>query len=230
MKGKEDIYFKYGFIAICLLELVSIIFEIKDLMHVSKPLLMPALLVYFRKSTSGPINLSFILAALALVFSFVGDSVLMYSAENEIYFMIGLGAFAVAQLLYVFSFSQAVDQDSSELPDTVKVIYATPFVLLGLGLLWFLWPGLGALKIPVTVYASLIMTMAIYATYRNGRSSQESVNQVILGAVLFVLSDALIAINKFHSPMENERIFVMVTYMLAQWNIINGLQKHYNAQ
>lgn len=189
---------------------------------------MPVLIVYLRKGTTGPITPSLLLAAVALIFSFFGDSFLMFTEKNELFFLLGLGSFAVAQVLYAISFSKAVDVDSNPLPGISQFLYAIPFALFGLGLLYMIWGGIGDLKIPVTVYATLIMTMAVFAVYRNTRSSQESINQVILGAVFFVLSDSLIAINKFYAPMENGHVFIMITYMLAQWNIVNGLQKHYN--
>jgi uncharacterized membrane protein YhhN len=228
MNEKIPTYLKYAFVAICVAELCAEFFDLKDLRHTLKPMLMPVLLVYLRKGTTGPLTLSFILAVFALVFSFVGDSVLMYADKDELYFMMGLGAFATAQVLYAVAFSKAVDMNSLPMPNVQKVIYAVPFIFIGLALLWMLWPGIGALKIPVTIYAALIITMAVMAVYRNGRSSTESVNQVILGASFFILSDALLAINKFHTPMQNSGLFIMMTYMLAQWNIINGLQKHFN--
>ncbi len=221
-------YLKYAFVALCVLEIASEMMAWDGLIHLVKPLLMPVLLVYMRKSTTGPITPSLLLAAGALIFSFLGDSLLMYAPVDELYFLLGLGAFAIAQLFYVFTFSKAVDTDSPAVSGTLKVLYSVPFVLYAVFFLLLIWEGIGALQIPVTIYTALIISMALAAVYRQGRAGREGVNQVIFGAILFVLSDSLIAINKFYAPMENARVFIMLTYVLAQWNIVNGLVKHYN--
>ena len=219
---------KYIFIVLCITELAAEMMALEVLVQLTKPLLMPVLLVYMRKSTTGPISLSLLLAAAALIFSFVGDSVLMYASLDEMYFLIGLGAFAVAQLFYVFSFSKAVNTNIPPLSNILKILYSTPFLIYSVVFISLIWDGIGALKIPVSIYTALIMSMALSAVYRQGRADRDGVNQVIFGAILFVLSDSLIAINKFYAPMENARFFIMLTYILAQWNIVNGLVKHYN--
>ncbi|MEO9964451.1 MAG: lysoplasmalogenase [Reichenbachiella sp.] len=222
---------KYVFVVITVVELASHAFGWKFLNEFTKPLLMPVLLVYLRKGMKVPVNLSFIFAVFALVFSWFGDVALMYVHKREWFFLLGLGAFAVAQSLYFFSFKHAKTSGGDDnFTPFQHVLNVFPFAVFAIGLLWTLWPSLGGLKLPVTVYASLIVTMALGAIYRNGRTSTESFNQVVFGAILFILSDSLIAINKFYAPMENASIWIMSTYILAQWNIINGLQKHYNNQ
>ncbi|UXX78395.1 lysoplasmalogenase [Reichenbachiella carrageenanivorans] len=219
---------KYVFIAIAIAELCSHVLEWKLLNEFTKPMLIPVLLVYLRKGMKTPVNLSFIFAVFALVFSWFGDVALMYVYKRDWYFLVGLGAFAVAQVLYFFSFKHAKTGEEKATPLLQHMMNVLPFAIFVIGLLWTLWPMLGELKMPVAVYAVLICTMALGAVYRNGRTSTDSFNQVVFGAILFILSDSLIAINKFYAPMENSAIWIMGTYILAQWNIINGLQKHYN--
>lgn len=220
---------KYVFIVIAVAELLSHAMEWSWLNQFTKPLLMPVLLVYFRKGMKGPVNLSFILAVFALLFSWFGDVALMYVAEADWFFLLGLGAFAVAQTLYLFSFKNAKTQGGGDNFAPIQHVFNVfPFAVFAIGLLYTLWPSLDGLKIPVTIYATLICMMALGAVYRNGRTNVESFNQVVFGAILFILSDALIAINKFYAPMENASIWIMGTYILAQWNIINGLLKDYN--
>ncbi|WP_422359325.1 lysoplasmalogenase [Reichenbachiella sp.] len=222
---------KYVFIVIAVAELLSHAMEWSWLNQFTKPLLMPVLLVYFRKGMRVPVNLSFILAVFALLFSWFGDVALMYVGEADWFFLLGLGAFAVAQTLYFFSFKNAKTQGGGDNFAPIQHMFnVLPFAVFAIGLLYTLWPSLDGLKIPVTIYATLICTMALGAVYRNGRTNTESFNQVVFGAILFILSDSLIAINKFYAPMENASIWIMGTYILAQWNIINGLLKGYNGR
>jgi len=226
MKGSS--FIKFLFLSVCLIELTARFFNWPEVNLFTKPLLMPLLLIYFTKSLSSSPNTSFLLACWALVFSCIGDVVLLFQDRDSIFFLIGLSAFAIAQLLYVVSFLKA--RHSNEVPTSNihKISYSTPFVLLGAALLWKVYPPAGALGIPVLIYALLLLTMVISAMLRKGQTNQASFNQLFFGAALFMLSDSLIAWNKFLTPQEYSGLFIMATYVLAQWNIANGLLKHYN--
>jgi len=228
MKKSDSDIVKYIFIVICVLELASHILVLPEMNHYTKPLLMPALIIYFRRSLLSPPNLSFLIAVLALIFSWVGDVSLMYQNNNPMYFLIGLSAFAVAQILYIFSFSRARYNNETVLSMGRQFGYSIPFVLIGLVLLWNLVPEAGDLAYPLIVYALLLLAMVIASILRMEQTNQPSFNQLFFGAILFLLSDSLLAMNKFLMPMENSGLFIMLTYLLAQWNIVNGLLKHYN--
>jgi uncharacterized membrane protein YhhN len=83
--------------------------------------------------------------------------------------------------------------------------------------------NLGALKIPVIVYILGILTMAIAAFGRKDRVDPTSFNLVFLGALFFVLSDSILAINKFLVAVPGAHILVMGTYAAAQFFIVKGL-------
>ncbi|MCV9385178.1 lysoplasmalogenase [Reichenbachiella ulvae] len=217
---------QYVFVGVVVVELLALMMGWEHVRHFSKPMLMPVLLFYLRQGTTGRLSPSFLFAAVALIFSFVGDSFLMY--EGEMYFMIGLAAFAVAHIAYIVAFSNAVNENTQGPNPLAKVLYAIPFVFLFVFLLMAIWSNLGGLKIPVAVYAAILISMVLAAIYRHNRSNIDSVRGVIFGAILFLLSDSLLALNMFFEPMQNAGIWIMSTYILAQWNIINGLQKHYN--
>jgi len=220
---------KYLFILVVALELGGHIFRIPEINQFSKPLLMPVLLVYFKRAMKAPLNLSFMLASLALIFSWIGDVFLMFQIEYPNFFLFGLGAFAVAQILYITTFLKArrLDETAS---DKGKIVYTIPFIIFTIAFLWYLWPVIGELKLPVAIYSFLLTGMAIAAIFRMEQTNLKSFNLLFFGSVLFVLSDSLIAVNKFLNPMEHAGLFIMITYILAQWNIINGLLLHYNEE
>ncbi len=226
---KESEILKYLFLIISVLELSAHMFDLHEMSKYTKPLLVPALMVYFKRSLVHPPNLSFMLATGALIFSWVGDVSLMYQ-HKTMYFLVGLGAFAIALLLYVFAFAKARYNSETSISAGRQIGYSAPFVLIGVLLLWQLVPAAGELAYPVIVYAVIMLAMVISAILRMDQTNTASFNQVFFGAVLFMLSDSLLALNKFLMPMENPGIFIMLTYLLAQWNIINGLLKHYNEQ
>ena len=229
MSKKEANFVKYIFIGLCILELLFRVLDMPELGKYTKPLLIPALMVYFKRSMHSPLNLSFMLAFLAMIFSWVGDVMLIYENSDEMYFLMGVAGFAVAQLLYIFAFSKARNESNpSSENHQLPFYYSVPFVIIAGFLMWKLVPVAGGMAVPICVYALLLLGMVVSSVFRIDRSSQASFNQLFFGAVLFMLSDTLLAFNKFLMPMENAGFFVMITYLLAQWNIANGLLKHYN--
>lgn len=230
MKNINPNHLKYAFALVAILELAAHLFDIQELSKFTKPLLMPLLLIYFRNSMSGPVTSSFLLALFALVFSWVGDLLLMYQNYRAYYFIGGLGAFSIAQILYIISFAKARKEGTSWPSIMTKILYSLPFIFFGLVFLYYILPNAESLQIPVIVYASLLVLMVIMAALRVNSTSQKSHNQVFFGALLFLFSDSLIALNKFLFPMDMPNLFIMFTYILAQWNIVEGLLIHYNEE
>jgi uncharacterized membrane protein YhhN len=68
--------------------------------------------------------------------------------------------------------------------------------------------------------------MAIAAVMRKGRTVDKSFIMVYSGALLFIMSDAMIAINKFLNPLVQARLLIMSTYIAAQLLIVKGILVH----
>ena len=86
-----------------------------------------------------------------------------------------------------------------------------------------LFPNLGELKIPVFVYTGVIVTMVIFALNRIGSVNQSSFRLVYYGAIIFMISDLTLAINKFLTPIDYAGVYIMGTYILAQGMIVSGV-------
>jgi len=85
-------------------------------------------------------------------------------------------------------------------------------------LVWRVWPGLERLKVPVIIYVVIITTMVIAAVLAPFTS------QLIgFGAVLFLISDSLLGLNKFRQPIPAAGYLIWATYYLAQCGIAMGL-------
>jgi alkenylglycerophosphocholine hydrolase len=78
-----------------------------------------------------------------------------------------------------------------------------------------LWPTLGAMRLPVTVYALAIGAMMWRAAAR-ARDDDPRALLGLAGAIVFALSDSLIALNKFRAPIEGVRVPILLTYWSAQ--------------
>jgi uncharacterized membrane protein YhhN len=214
-----------GFIAASMLELLSGPLELELLHLVCKPLIMIFLGAYYFSSVEREHRSTAVVVA--VIFSLAGDVLLMLQSSNEQFFIFGLAAFLVAHIFYIFAYRQhRTDSHPDELQGVQRIRLAFPIVLAGSGLVFVLYPVLGELKVPVVLYAIVIVTMVLNALFRYGRTATKSFWMVFVGAVLFMISDSMIAINKFLSPISGANFLVMTTYVVAQYMIVEGLLKH----
>lgn len=226
MKTKSFIIF----FVVCIGELFSVAVGSEIGQWLFKPLIMIVLGFYYYLGTVKN-NISSKSVMVAILFSFLGDVSLMFQGENEIYFMTGLGSFLVAHVGYVIAYYQHKNvKEEAGLNGIQKFRFALPIVLAGTGLITILFSHLGALKIPVTIYSIVLMVMVLQALFRYGYTNNVSFWYVFIGALLFMISDAMIAINKFLFLFELSGLAIMFTYMLAQFFIIRGLVVHNDAE
>lgn len=197
-----------GFLTVAMLHLAGQLAGEASLHLVTKPLLMPALLGWFL--TVAPRSRLRTLVAVGLAWSWLGDLGLMPSGEG--WFLAGLGAFLVAQLTYAVAFWPS--RADSVLARPLLVL---PYLAVLVGLLATLWGDLGDLRLPVSVYAVVIVTMAVLATGID--------RTVATGAALFVISDALIALDSVAGlvRLPTHGFWVMLTYLAAQLLIAAGV-------
>jgi len=193
-----------------------------------KPLIMVSLGIYYASSVEREHRSVALLAA--IVFSLVGDVLMLWSKHTESYFVLGLASFLIAHLFYIFAYRQHRGENSpDELQGVQRIRLALPVVLAGTGLVVVLYPLLGELRVPVVLYAIVLISMALQALFRFGRTTIPSFWLVFTGALLFMLSDSLIAINKFMMPVGHAELWIMGSYMAAQYFIVCGLLRHYRS-
>lgn len=215
----------YGIIAV--LELLSyLIPESFSLFHfLAKPLIMLSLAGYFLLANRGPKSKVDRMVLAAMGFSFLGDVFLMFSGKE--YFLLGLGSFLFAQIAYVWVFrldrknANALSAASGKQHRWFGIL----FILYGGLMLGSLWPKLGDMQIPVLVYSLVITLMGLAALDRYGAVSSRSFWMVLIGALLFIISDSLIAFSRFGQEIVEISLpgfWIMLTYILAQFLIIMG--------
>jgi len=190
---------------------------------VTKPLLIPLLILYYVLETGTRGIFRRILLA-ALFFSWLGDVFLLLENRNGLFFILGLSAFLTAHLLYILYFLRIrSDRDSFFRKRPVMLLAVLAYVI---ELLFLLWPGLDAMKIPVVVYATVIGTMLCLALWQCGRVGNRTAYLFAAGAMLFVLSDSVLAIDRFRHPFTGSGILVMATYVAAQVLLASGSISH----
>jgi len=120
----------------------------------------------------------------------------------------------VMQLLYSISFWR--DRVLTRSVALCAVGLITMAGLVG----YILWPTLGALRWPVVIYMIAISMMCLGAAARDrGLSGYRT---VLIGTLLFVVSDAVLAAHHFAADIDLGRLTVMVSYAAAQYMIVQG--------
>ena len=186
---------------------------------ITKPLVISALIAYFlvqSRKEKAPAQ-SFVLSA--LIFSLIGDIALLFDSGSGIYFVIGLASFLLAHISYIFVFISAKNYSVN----ASFFLYVIPFLAL-VGLVFLkIYNGLNELLIPVIGYMLVILIMLISALGRFKVVNRKSFIWVFSGACLFALSDSILAIDKFNTPIPSSVLWTMSTYAFAQYAIIRGL-------
>ncbi len=212
-------YWLYLFFADLLLELAAIASGWNDLRLFTKPLLVILLLVWFVASSIKLKSLHYYIAA-ALIFSWLGDVFLMLEEKNAVWFMAGLGSFLIAHIMYILFFLKSRKQQTIKQSFNFLIIIAVAVYVIALFTL--LYAGIGSLKIPVGIYAVTIAVMFATAAHAFGIKFKNAALYCTAGAALFVISDSLLALNKFYRPFPAAGLCIMLTYALAQFAIVKG--------
>ena len=209
--------------------LVAVLFDLflvhsaPSLRLYSKPLLMPLLVAaYVSQVGFRGRHQRLLLAGLSL--SWLGDVLLMFDGRSSGFFMGGLSAFLLAHLAYIAYFLGIRSDRASYLKSRPVMLLVV--VVYVIELLYILWPRLGGMRLPVTVYAIVIGSMLACALWQYGRLENRTAWTFIAGAMLFVISDSLLAINRFAHPTPAGGPLVMATYCMAQFMLARGSVRH----
>jgi len=200
------------FLIVFLADIWGIVNQNKTAVFVFKPLLMTTLAILYIVAAKKP-NFWYISA---LFFSFWGDVLLLF---NEQYFVLGLASFLLAHIFFIKITAGFLKQVSFK-----KILWASlPFTVFFIILLNVIFDGLGDMKIPVIVYGMVISSFGAI-TFLNYITQKNSANLwLFLGAIIFITSDSLLAINRFYEAKEIYGILVMITYVVAQYFICKSM-------
>ena len=219
---------KHGFALFWLLATIDIAFIILDVEQYrifSKPLLMPVLLatiiskVGFLKH-----QVSKILLVAALLLATAGDVLLLNNGAG--FFIAGLVAFILMQVVYTIYFLRVKPFRSRNSVSIFSSFLLIAFI--GASFCYALWNRLGDFRIPLIIYTfflALMFTTAVNV-YHYRLSKSLALDGFIPGAVLFVLSDFILASNMFYFKEAFIGIAVMATYCGAQYYLARGFIKH----
>jgi len=211
------------YIIISIVDVYSLQKRNKKVEFLTKPLLMPLLILYYIFQ----LNLIGIdsLIVLALIGGWLGDIFLMWE-NDEKKFMLGMVSFLLGHIFYIISFLIGIGSNFLAFPIWGLLLILPIVINLVLTFPKFK-NHLGDFKIPVFVYMIVIIIMHFTAILRLAvlEFFNPSFYLVWLGSMLFIVSDSLIAIRAFNKEFDypGKAILAMITYILAQYFIVQGL-------
>lgn len=217
------------FSILLILEIYGEIIENYFIIWIVKPLLMPVLLLLFLLNVHHNLSIERFCLIISLIFSCIGDILLM-QRQNHL-FVFGLASFLIVHISYVISFLVQLRHEGEafkrRLTNSTIIKTMIPFLAYISLMLYVLCPKLHTdkeetkgLLLPVIFYTFVVVGMA-YISYLRDRKTP-GFWSVFIGAVFFVLSDTLIAFNRFVLPIPIAGLFVMFTYGLGQYLITIG--------
>lgn len=185
----------------------------------SKPALMVILIFYFSVNTKNLIPVKFLIVS-ALFSSWLGDVFLLLDRVYGSYFIYGLTAFLAAHIFYIFYFwrIRKINQ-TGNLPNVLVFAAIAAYILI---FFVFLTPNAKNLLVPLGIYG-LVISVMLAASLSAFDFRQNYFGKLcVAGTLLFVLSDSILAINRFVSPFRYAMVLIMLTYAAAQLLITEG--------
>ncbi len=199
----------YSFLSVC--HLVFIATGVPVWIPLTKFLLIPVLLTAWITATRLETGFSRLVAA-ALAFCWLGDILL----TKDDLFIYGLAAFLTGHIFYILAVVRIKGKGLLQ----YRPYLVLPVIVYFIGLMKFLFPYLHELRIPVILYATVIGMFLLLCLNTFGKTDRKTAGCFAAGATLFVLSDSLLAINKFAVSIQWSGIWVMTTYCTAQFLLV----------
>ncbi len=213
--------FLYFILAILVISVKLI--NLPDLENIFKPFLMILLMIWYgidQRMNNIKINMIFILA---IFFSLLGDVFLMPFFDH---FIFGLVFFLISHLFYVSVF---IKGNMTIILPSLKQgkIFVIGVFSVYLGLLFVLILAILKLEnivllIAVPLYATVLLLMVLSAFVYSKVHFYNFGRFVMIGGLLFLVSDGILALNKFSFEIALAPLLVMGTYTLAQWMLVYG--------
>ena len=208
-------------LASAVLDWVSVYKGWKKLEYILKPLTMVLLFIWLIDSTNGLSGIA-LWFGIGIILSLAGDIFLMLPKEQ---FIAGLVAFFLAHVAYIIGFNQTLPPFSG-----MSLVWAILLGIIAARLYKEIAAGLvkrgkESLQKPVFAYTAVITIMLLSALLTLSRPDWSSSAAIIVsvGAAFFMLSDAILAWNKFVQPIKNGRVMNMAAYHLGQIVLIYGV-------
>lgn len=209
--------FLWLFLAIVIIELLACSTDsLQDVRFISKPAITVSLMVFLFLQRKVPERSKKFLG-LGLLFSLSGDVLLLFDESSSLFFIGGLLSFLLAHIMYLSVFLK-----KSMFTIKGTLVYGILLSVYASIVLYLIFPNVGDLLPYVIVYMVVLLLLVLMAFLRKPYTNNLSYRLFLFGALSFMVSDSLLALNKFYQSFEMAAVAIMFTYALAQLLIILG--------
>jgi uncharacterized membrane protein YhhN len=214
MLNKLNLYIYYSILAMLYLATLPFAPYPGSFILKTLPIYLLVFFAFYQKKVEGS---AFLLGG--IVFCSIGDVWLDLDAQK--YFLFGLGSFFVGHVLYATAFYKNWEYRAA------KVWGAPAIFAFAAVMVFWIKQNLTSVTepffLPVVLYVLIISLMSIFALFHKSQDYK----YIFCGALVFMLSDSLIAVDKFIYPLPNPMgaFAIMATYYIAQYLIVWGFFK-----
>lgn len=242
MPSKIAQSFKYLFFILVVIELYFEFIHHQEVIFILSPVLLPLVIFYIYFSVNGKLTKMHYQLIAAIAFSWMGgiwlgltpenaaDLSILGIPKNKYFFFGGVASFLIAHLFFIASYLRFNDNQKPSLFQQSKWPFV-PIVVYGIIILAVIIPAIlsnpekSVAAIPVVFYAIILCCMVAFALNRYQRVNHKSFYIVLIGSILFLLSDSLIALNflAFEGAIPHANFWINSTFLLAEFMIADGL-------
>ena len=155
---------------------------------------------------------------IAMILCWVGDMANTFPGDSA--FLEGLVSFLLGHVLFILSLRRAFSLGPGLSAMWVRALACGVLAVQGAAVVRALWEPAGALGPAVAVYALVITIMATLSWFL---APGPGVRALRLGSTAFMVSDMILAFGRFgDEPIADGHLWVMATYILAQWALAVG--------
>ena len=209
------------FLVISIIHLIKCFQQRQKWADMTKFMLMPVFLLFFLAFSFVSIKTFSVLNVLiiiALIFSFLGDAVLLFDWEKQ-NFALGILFFAITQISYIVF---AILGAKTEPPLIPGIVTAVIFLISIVYAVLRTKKYLKGFKPIIIVYALIISSMSwLFIVFAFANQSLGFILAAI-GSIFFLISDTMVATKYFLGGKAGMRFLIMKTYILAQLLIVLG--------
>lgn len=191
--------------------------QLSNFRLITKPALTLLLFILFYKNKQLKTGKEQLLLTMAFILMGIGDIFLL---ENLPFYSlpVGLVTFLGVNLIYAWLFYQTAH---------FSLIKSLPYIffvfLYCFAIFYLIYDNLGAYFAPTMVYVLILLNMAQAAYLRYSLVNSTSYYLILFGALLFLLSQSIVALNNFYKEVPYKNILIMLFYGVSQLFIILGL-------
>ncbi|WP_432712287.1 lysoplasmalogenase [Pedobacter sp.] len=209
--------FNLLYLLLFIVQLIAASFSFQIVTYIVTPLSLLSLLVFLTLKTKlkGRFHRRLFCG---LLFTSIGELLFLFHDHSSTYgwLAIMLAYFCYTRAFYLdFRSAQELDKKNAR----IAIAF---FTVLGMGFYVFLRPYLGAIRIPAMAYIFLLSVMLMMSVFRNLRVNRESFTLIFSGALLFLISDCLYAIDHYVQPFPMAGILILAIAMAAKYFLVTG--------